>query len=128
MNNMNKKILLVEDDLFLSSLLGNRLKKEGFEVIPVKVAGDVIKTARDSRPDLILLDLILPGKSGFEVFEELKLDVEAAKIPVIIISNLGQEGDVQRGKELGAVDYIVKAKITMDEMVAKIKSFFGGGN
>jgi DNA-binding response OmpR family regulator len=123
---MGKKILLIEDDPFLSSLLGNRLKKEGFEVIPVKVASEVIKAARDSHPDLILLDLILPGKSGFEVLEEMKLDVEIARVPVIVISNLGQEGDMQRGKELGAVDYIVKAKITMDEMVAKIKDFFDG--
>lgn len=123
---MGKKILLVEDDPFLSSLLGNRLKKEGFEVISVKVASEAIKAARDSHPDLILLDLILPGKSGFEVLEEMKLDVEVARVPVIVISNLGQESDMQRGKELGAVDYIVKAKITMDEMVAKIKDFFEG--
>lgn len=118
-----KKILLIEDDPFLSSLLGNRLKKEGFELESVKRGSDAMKALRDKLPDLILLDIILPGKSGFEVMEDIKSEPQIAQTPVMIISNLGQETDVERGKELGAVEYIIKAKTSIDELVEKIKDF-----
>ena len=118
-----KKILLIEDDPFLSSLLGNRLKKEGLEVISVKKGSEVIKAMTDNRPDLVLLDIILPDKSGFELLGDMKSDPQISKIPVMIISNLGQENDVAKGKELGAVDYVIKAKISIDDLVNKIKSF-----
>ncbi|MBI4991754.1 MAG: response regulator [Candidatus Harrisonbacteria bacterium] len=120
-----KKILLIEDDPFLSSLLGNRLKREGFDLVSVKSGSEAAKAAQAQKPDLILLDLILPGKSGFEVLEEIRAVSETAKIPVIIISNLGQDTDVERGRELGVADYIVKAKVTIDELVSKIRAFLG---
>ena len=78
---------------------------------------------KSANPDLILLDIILPGKSGFEILEEAKTDPQASRAPVIIISNLGQETDIERGKDLGVVDYIVKARTTIDDLVAKIKNF-----
>ena len=118
-----KKILLIEDDPFLSVLLGNRLKKEGFAVAAVKSASEVNKAVSAARPDLMLLDIILPGKSGFELLGEMKADPQIAKIPVVIISNLGQESDVAKGRELGAADYIVKAKVSIDDLVGKIKSY-----
>ncbi len=117
------KILLVEDDIFLSSLLGNRLKKEGFEVLNVKSGSEVVKALKSFVPDLVLLDLILPGKSGFEVMEDIKADPQAPKVPVVIISNLGQDTDLARGKELGAADYVIKARTTIDDMVKKVKDF-----
>jgi len=120
---MAKKILLIEDDPFLSSLLGNRLKKEGFELETVKTGSDAMKSLRANTPDLVLLDIILPGKSGFEVIEDIKSEPQIAQAPVMIISNLGQEADVERGKELGAVEYIVKAKTSIDDLVKKIKDF-----
>ena len=120
---MAKKILLIEDDPFLSSLLGNRLKKEGFDLISVKSGNEAVKTLKKDAVDLVLLDLILPGKSGFEVLEDIKSDPQVAKTPVIIISNLGQDMDIEKAKELGVVDYLVKAKISIDDLVQKIKDF-----
>ncbi|MDP1759860.1 MAG: response regulator [Candidatus Woesebacteria bacterium] len=120
------KILLVEDDLFLSSLLKNRLEKEKYEVLAAHDGDEALKLLRTSKPDLILLDLILPGKSGFEVLEEIKADPQLrdkAKIPVIIISNLGQESDLERGRELGVVDYFVKARISIDDLVKKASTY-----
>ena len=120
---MANKVLLIEDDPFLSSLLANRLKREGFDVLNVKSGNEAVKSLKAFTPDLVLLDLILPGKSGFEVLEEMKSDPQAPKVPVIIISNLGQDADLARGRELGAVDYVIKARTTIDEMVQKVKDF-----
>ena len=120
------KILLVEDDLFLSSLLKNRLEKEKFEVLAAHDGDEALKLLRDSKPDLILLDIILPGKSGFEVLEEMQADPQLrdkVKIPVVIISNLGQESDLERGRELGVVDYFVKARISIDDLVKKVDGY-----
>ena len=117
-----KKILLIEDDPFLSSLLGNRLKKEGFELVSAKSGNEANKLLKASNPDLVLLDIILPGKSGFEVLEEIKSDPQVAKTPVMIISNLGQDIDIEKGRELGVVDYIVKARISIDELIQKVKN------
>ena len=120
---MAKKILLIEDDPFLSSLLGNRLKKEGFDLISSKSGNEAVKSLKASAADLVLLDLILPEKSGFEVLEDIKSDPQVAKTPVMIISNLGQEMDIEKAKDLGAMDYVVKAKISIDDLVKKIKDF-----
>lgn len=122
------KILLVEDDIFLSSLLGNRLKKEGFEVLNIKSGNEALKALKEFNPDLVLLDLILPGKSGFEVMEEINSDPQAPKVPIIILSNLGQDSDVIRGKGLGAVQYVVKARVTIDDLVKQIKDFLAAHN
>ena len=120
---MAKRILLIEDDPFLSSLLKNRFIKEGFEV-DLAQSGDLgIKALKDSAHDLILLDLILPGKSGFEVMEEINGDPLAPKIPILIISNLGQDSDMEKGKELGAVGYLVKARTSIDSLIGKAKEF-----
>jgi len=120
-----KTILLAEDDLFLSSLLNARLKKEGFNVLIAKDGQEALELLQnDAKPDLMLLDVILPKKSGFEVLEAMKADPQIEEVPVIIISNLGQESDIQTGRELGAVDYIVKAKISIDDLVQKVKDFF----
>jgi DNA-binding response OmpR family regulator len=119
-----KHILLVEDDQFLSSLLTMRLERDGgFLITPAKTGDDAVILLTDSSKqfDLVLLDLILPGKSGFEVLEELQKN-PGVHPPVIIISNLGQESDIARGKSLGAIDYFVKARTPIDELIAKIKS------
>ncbi|OGY67749.1 MAG: hypothetical protein A3B16_00885 [Candidatus Zambryskibacteria bacterium RIFCSPLOWO2_01_FULL_45_43] len=120
---MSKRILLIEDDPFLSSLLGNRLKREGFEVFLVKDGSEALKALKAQPVDLVLLDIILPGKSGFEVLEEIKGDPQIANLPVIIISNLGQEADIEKGRGLGVVDYIVKARISIDDLIKKAKEF-----
>lgn len=115
------KILLIEDDIFLSSLLKNRFQKEGFDIQLVGDGNEAMKAVKDQKPDLILLDIILPGKSGFEVLEEMRTDPHTARIPVMIISNLGQESDVEKGKELGVVDYLVKSRVSIDFLVQKAK-------
>ncbi len=119
------KVLLVEDDPFLSSLLKNRLQKEELEVILARDGEEALNLLKSTKPDLILLDLILPKKTGFEVMEEIRNDpqMQAEELPIIIISNLGQSEDINRGQELGAIEYFVKAKTSIDELVQKIKSF-----
>ena len=120
------KILLVEDDQFLSSLLKTRLEKEKFEVTLAHDGSEALRVLKTFKPDLILLDIILPGKSGFDLLEEIKSDPQLhdkKSIPVIIISNLGQESDIERGKELGVIDYFVKARISIDELVRKINGY-----
>ncbi len=118
------KILLVEDDPFLSSLLKNRLQKEDFDVVLAKDGEEALIRLREFSPALILLDLILPKKTGFEVMEEMSLDPQINKrAPIIVISNLGQPEDVAKSKQLGAVEYFIKAKISIDELIGKIKTF-----
>jgi len=120
---MTKKILLVEDDQFLSVLLKNRLQQEGFEIVSVGNGDDALKNLKESKFDLILMDIILPAKSGFEAMEAIVSSPQYGKTPIIIISNLGQESDIARGKELGAVDYFVKAQTPIDELVKRTKEF-----
>lgn len=118
------KVLLVEDDQFLSSILKNRLSKEGVEVVSARDGEEALSLLRQgTMPDLMLLDIILPKKSGFEVLQELRDDPSIKEPPVIIISNLGQPEDIARGKELGSVEYFVKAKTSIDDLISKIKSF-----
>ena len=126
---ISRKILLVEDDAFLSSLLKNRLLKESLEVVLAQDGEEAIELLKNEKPNLILLDLILPKKSGFEVMEEIRSNPSLAvgEVPIIIISNLGQETDIKRGEELGAIEYFVKAKTSLDDLVQKIKEFLMKG-
>src|SRR3989344_9389626 len=119
---MAKIILLVEDDPFLNSLLKTRLTNEGFTVVSASDGEEALGTIKKEKNlDLILMDLILPKKSGFEVMEAMRSDPNIKKVPVVIISNLGQEEDIVRGKALGAIEYYVKAKTSIDDLVMKIK-------
>lgn len=120
-----KKILLVEDDPFLSLLLKNRLQKEGFNITLAKDGQEGIDYLKNFQPNLMLLDLILPKKTGFELMEEIRLDPQfyGKNVPIIVISNLGQQEDISRSRQLGAVDYYVKAKISIDDLIQRIKEF-----
>ncbi len=118
----SKKILIAEDDSFLSTLLKNRLLREGFEVATVSRGDEVIAALKKERPILLLLDIILPGKVGYEVIEDMKK--EAMKVPFMIISNLAQEEDIKRAKDYGAVEYFVKAHIAIDDLVKRVSTFF----
>lgn len=119
----SKKVLLVEDDPFLSSLLKNRLSREGVEVAHARDGQEALAYLESTKPDLILLDLILPKKSGFEVMEGIRRDPQLQSAPIIIVSNLGQPEDVQRGQELGAIEYFIKAKTSIDDLVVNILGF-----
>jgi len=121
-----RTILLVEDDVFLSNLLLTRLQKAGFRVVKAMTGEEALGVLRSAEaPDLILLDIILPQKSGFEVLEEIQSDPNLNKAPVIITSNLGQETDIKRGKQLGVISYFVKAQTTIDKLVGEIQKILG---
>jgi DNA-binding response OmpR family regulator len=114
------KILVVEDDFFLSSLLSDRLMKEGYKV---SVAGDgkhALRILETETPDLMLLDVIMPEMNGFDVLRAMKADERLSKILVIIFSNLSQEHEIEEAKSLGADDFIVKVEFTLTEALKKI--------
>ena len=119
---MAKTILIVEDDKFLRELIAKKLIKENFEVSEAIDGEEGIKKIKEEKPDLILLDLILPGIDGFEVLSQMKKESTLASIPVIILSNLGQKEDVEKGLKMGAVDYLIKAHFTPGEIIDKIKA------
>ena len=115
------KVVVAEDDKFLSKAFKDKLEREGFVVFVASDGNEALKLIKKEKPNIILLDLVMPVKDGFEVLEEMRLDSSLKKVPVIILSNLGQESDIQKGKELGAVDYLIKADFTIGSIVKKIK-------
>jgi len=117
----NKKILIVEDDKFLRELISQKLVKEKFDIAEAVDGEQAVKKVKDVNPDLILLDLILPGIDGFEVLTKIKEDPVLAEVPVIILSNLGQKDDIEKGLNLGATDYLIKAHFTPSEIIEKVK-------
>jgi len=119
---MAKTILIIEDDKFLRELITKKLLKEGYETSGAVDGEEGIKKVKEEKPDLVLLDLILPGIDGFEVLSKMKDDPGLSLIPVIILSNLGQKDDVERGFKLGAIDYLIKAHFTPGEIIEKIKT------
>lgn len=119
---MAKTILIIEDDKFLRELIAQKLIKEGYEVSEAVDGEEGIKKVKDEKPTLVLLDLILPGIDGFEVLNRMKEDIALSPIPVIILSNLGQKEDVEKGLKLGAADYLIKAHFTPGEIIEKIKN------
>ncbi len=119
---MVKKILIVEDDKFLRELIARKLTDEGLEIVEAVDGEDGIKKIKETKPDLVLLDLILPSIDGFEVLSRVKGDASLASIPIIILSNLGQKEEVEKGLDLGAADYLIKAHFTPGEIIEKIKN------
>ena len=117
----SNKILLVEDDPFLLDMYSTKFKEVGFNIVTAQDGEMGLVKAKEELPDLILLDVVLPKKDGFEVLKQLKSDSKTAKIPVILLTNLGLDSDVKRGLELGAQSYIIKAHFTPTEVVAKVK-------
>jgi DNA-binding response OmpR family regulator len=125
-NKENKAvILIVEDDKFLRELLVRKLENEGFKIVRAIDGEEALKKIKEELPQLILLDLVLPGIDGFEVLRRIKGDPATSKIPVIILSNLGQREEVEKGIQLGANDYLVKAHFTPEEIVKKVKGVLG---
>lgn len=115
------KILLIEDDTFLAGMYVTKLQLEGFTVNLANDGEKGLALAQADPPDIILLDIILPKMSGFDVLKSLKQDVRTKKSPVVLLTNLGQRDDVQKGLQLGAKDYLIKAHFMPSEVVEKIK-------
>lgn len=124
-NSTKIAVLVVEDDKFLRELLARKLKASGFDVMSAIDGKEVAKKIEEKTPQLILLDLVLPGVDGFEILKELKGDPKTKQIPVIVLSNLGQKEEVEKGIKLGASDYLIKAHFTPDEIINKIRTVLG---
>ena len=125
MQNKKIKILIIEDDFFLLSMYAAKFNLENFEVIIAEDGEKGLKLAFKELPDVILLDIFLPKKNGFDVLKELKSDESAKKIPVILLTNLSQKAEIEQGLSLGAEDYLIKAHFMPSEVVEKIKKVIG---
>lgn len=118
---MKAKILIVEDDDFLRSLAVSKVTNEGHDVSVAADGEQALEVLSQEIPDLILLDLMLPGVSGFEVLRSIKDNSNLSDTKVIVFSNLGADEDITKAKEIGADEYMVKSNFTLDELVAKIQ-------
>jgi len=115
------KILLVEDEKGLSEMYKTKFEMENYEIVQSFDGKDGLEKAKEINPDIILLDIILPKLDGFLVLKELKSDDKLKEIPVLLLTNLGQEDDIKKGKKLGADGYFVKANHNPAEIVDKVK-------
>lgn len=116
-----RRILLVEDDRFLRKAAQTALTRHGFHVETASDGEEALRLVGAEKPELILLDLIMPKIQGFEVLRALKADPETASIPVIVLSNLGQDRDLEVTREAGAAAHLVKANMSLDEVVAAVE-------
>lgn len=117
-----KKILSIEDDAFLSSLVSGKLIEAGFSVITAGTGKDGLSKATIERPNLVLLDIMLPDMGGFEILEQLKSNPATKDIPVIILSNLGGREEIEKGVSLGAASYLIKSNILPHEVAEMVQS------
>ena len=117
----DKKFLLVEDDTFLANIYKTKFEMEGFEVEVAESGDKGLTLSKEVSPDIILLDVLLPKMDGFTILKKLKADKKTEKVPVIMLTNLGQKDDVDKGIKLGAVDYLIKAHFKPSETVDKVK-------
>lgn len=119
--NKKTKILIIEDDSYISDMYRIKLENSGYEVIVASDGIEGFKALEKQKPNVILLDIVMPKMNGFNVLKMIKNDSNYKNIPVILLTNLGQEENVKRGFELGAASYIIKAHFTPSEVVEKIK-------
>ena len=117
-----RKVLIVEDDGFLQSIEVVKLEKEGYKVITASTGEEAMKKINEPDINVILLDLILPNFDGFEILKKIRSMEGLKKVPVIVFSNLSEEKDVKKSKELGANDFMVKSNFTLDELIKRIYS------
>lgn len=122
---MPARILLVEDDRFLRKAAEAMLRKQGFDVRSAADGEEGLAAARSELPDLILLDLIMPRMQGVSVLEALKADVATAGVPVIIMSNLGQDSDVARAAAAGATAYFIKSNTALAALADQVRQVLG---
>ena len=121
MSDQPRRILLAEDDRFLRKAGEMALKRAGYTVLTAVNGEEALRTAQSELPDLILLDLIMPKLNGFDVLQALKKEAPTAHIPVIILSNLGQDRDVQQAMEAGAAAYLIKTNLSLQALVQRVE-------
>lgn len=117
------RILLVEDDLFNARVYKDGFERQGFLMDVAADGEEALHKITEQRPDIVLLDLILGQKSGFTILEEIKHNEQLRTIPVIILSDLAQESDIEKGKKLGAIDYLIKSDLSLKEIVERVKAY-----
>ena len=122
---MAKKILLVEDEEIMVSLLQRKLTKEGYEVSIARDGEEGLKLMREIKPDLVLLDIVMPRMGGLEVMEEMQKDQELKNIPVIVVSNSGQPVELDKAQKLGARDWLIKTEFDPQEVIDKVVKQIG---
>jgi DNA-binding response OmpR family regulator len=120
-----KKILFVEDEATLQEALGDFLTQKGYKIIKALDGETGVRLAKSEKPDLILLDMIIPYKSGFEVLEELKEEEDTKNIPVIVLTNLEGMKDIDKALSVGATNYLVKTRYSLKEVLEKINKILG---
>jgi DNA-binding response OmpR family regulator len=127
MNEPEKKprVLLVEDDLTLASLYQMRMENEGFEVRQCNDGEQALQAAKEFRPDLILLDIMMPKLNGFDTLDILRHTAGLESIKVVILSALGQPDDIERAKKLGADDYLVKSQVVIGDVMVRLRQLLG---
>ena len=119
----NKTVLLIEDDETISLMYKIKLEATGFKVLTANNGVDGLKLSKEKKPDIIMLDVILPQLDGFSVLESIKKDRIIKNIPVVMLTNLGTDEDKKKGVKLGATDYLVKANLTPAQVEEKIKEY-----
>jgi len=120
---LQKKILIVEDDFFVRDLYGRELTREGFEVETAADGPEGLSKIGEVKPDLILLDIMLPKMSGLDVLKKLKEKEETKNVPVVLLTNLGQDTVIREGFSLGAIGYLIKAAYTPTQIIEEVKRF-----
>ncbi len=124
-NEYMSKILIVEDDPLIVKIYSTRLKADGYEVLSAENGEEGLKIALAEKPDLVILDVMMPRMDGFGVLEKLRADYEMKDKPVLIYSNLMKEEDIERAKTLGVTEFLVKANYSPSQIVAKVQQYVG---
>ncbi len=128
-NELNKlegrKILCVEDDVFLSDLIAKKVTDNKGKLLHAGNGEDALKLIESEKPDLVLLDVLLPGLDGFEILKKIRENPVTKDLPVIILSNLGQKNDLEKGKQYGATKFLIKATVSLEEIVREINVVLG---
>lgn len=122
---VQKKILIIDDDPFIADMYVLKFKAEGFQVEAANDSKTGVERAEKLKPDIILLDVVMPGLDGFGVLQKLRADASLGRPKIIFLTNFGQREDIERGMRLGADDYIIKAHFTPSEVSAKVKEALG---
>ncbi len=116
-------LLVVEDDEFISAIYSKKLSLEGYTVRLAENGERALSMMREEKPDLVLLDIIMPVKDGFETLREMRADEKLRDIKVVVLSNLSEDKEMSQTRELGAIDYLVKANIAVSDLSAKVVGY-----